>query len=183
MLIELLPITIVISRYCNYTEYSDYTLHTSKGFTKDMTYTTAEVCLMFNISKSTLFRWEDKQIVIPDRDPLNNQRIFTEKNIREISQHIQQKLGEELTRAAEEENQDKYRELEEALSLQKVIEGDKAGLVEMKSIPSISVSTIRQLLRIAERRFEAGDERFCAILHVIIQQTCPGDPMETYPWN
>ncbi|PIV52734.1 MAG: hypothetical protein COY53_02015 [Elusimicrobia bacterium CG_4_10_14_0_8_um_filter_37_32] len=48
-------------------------------------YTTAEISKMLGITKNTLFNWEQAdKIPKARRDPMNNYRVYTEKDIKKL---------------------------------------------------------------------------------------------------
>jgi len=138
-----------------------------------LAYSTVEICQMFDISKSTIFRWE-KQRILPkvDRDE-TGQRIYTRKHFEAISQQLMQRLAQEFNRAASDEDTRNMAKLHEAMALQKFLSGDMLGLSELAEQKSLSGETISRLLHfLVEQRYEPGDERFCRIAQVIYEQSC-----------
>ena len=71
---------------------------------EDRTYSTAEICDMFGVSKSTLFRWErDGLLPSVDRD-VNGQRQYSQIHLEAISGRLIKRLGKEMVQAATREN-------------------------------------------------------------------------------
>jgi DNA-binding transcriptional MerR regulator len=134
-------------------------------------YSTAEVCEMFHISKSTLFRWERDGLLPAVGRDLSNQRQYTQKHIQAISQIQQEKLGRQFERAAKTEDKASLQEISEALSLRKFLQGDMTGLYELAEYPQLPPEVMCQLLQIAMEQYKPGDSVFCDIIETVLQQS------------
>jgi hypothetical protein len=126
---------------------------------------------MFNISKSTLFRWEHEDWFPPVGRDLNNKRQYTWEHIQAITMKRNRRQFEQ---AASAEDEVRLGEIwGESLSLHKFIYmGDATGLQELAEYPGLAPETTRQLLRAALEDYEPGDETFCQILRVILEKNC-----------
>ncbi len=133
----------------------------------DRTYTTAEVCDMFGISKSTLFRWE-REGLLPkiDRD-IDGHRRYSREQIRAISKRQKVKLKRRYAQATESDDDEYLDEIQEMISLQKFFEGDEAGLSELAELPSVSSNTLHQLIKIAFEQYKPGEKTYCEIIRVL----------------
>jgi DNA-binding transcriptional MerR regulator len=139
---------------------------------EDRTYSTAEICEMFGVSKSTLFRWErDGFLPSVDRD-VNGQRQYSQIHLEAISGRLIKRLGKEMVQAATRENDQALQALTEAVSLRKFLAGDETGLRELAEYDRLPPDTILQLLRVAIERSRPGDPLFCDILKVALDQSC-----------
>ncbi len=58
-----------------------------------MAYKTNEVCALFDISKATLFRWEDRGLITDVGRDWRNWRLYSAQNIKEIKKIIASKTG------------------------------------------------------------------------------------------
>lgn len=58
-----------------------------------MAYKTNEVCSLFDISKATLFRWEEIGLISNVGRDWRNWRLYSAKNIQEIEKIISSKSG------------------------------------------------------------------------------------------
>jgi DNA-binding transcriptional MerR regulator len=135
-------------------------------------YSPAEICKMFGISKSTLFRWEQESwFPVASRD-LGGQRQYTQEHIRAISENQKRRLGREYQRAIEQENSDSMLEFAEALSMRKFLANDPTGIQELAEYSRLSANTILQLVRLATEQYHPYDPMFCRILGVAYQQSC-----------
>lgn len=56
-------------------------------------YKTNEICNLFDISKATLFRWEDEGLISDVRRDWRNWRLYSDRNIREIKKIISERSG------------------------------------------------------------------------------------------
>lgn len=135
----------------------------------DRQYTPAEVCEIFDLSKSTLFRWErDGWILPPDRD-IRQQRLYTQKHMRDIGRLLLQRQYQQLARAEREPGIEKRMDaLLEKISLTKfTVFGDMSGLYELAERDTLSEETIQQLLREASER-DPSDIAFQGIIKEVV---------------
>jgi DNA-binding transcriptional MerR regulator len=130
-------------------------------------YSSAEVCKMLDISKSTLFRWEADGLLPPVRRSLKGQRQYTEEHIRAISQEQLRKQFKRIVKSEADQ-----REVMEVQSLVKFLAGDVTGLTELAQYHRLSLRTIRELIRVALKQYEPGDPTFCEIIEVVYRQSC-----------
>jgi len=137
-----------------------------------MTWTPAEVCEMFGISKSTLLRWEKEgKISPPSRDPeQKNRRLYTAEHLAEISRDKARTTYQNLAKRPSN-FREKAVALEEKWSLERFLfKQDKTGLYELAEHEALSPSTIRRLLQEAQR-YQPSDELFHEIIKLIYEKT------------
>ena len=137
---------------------------------KEKFYTTAEVCEMFNISKSTLFRWERDGLLQSIPRDISGQRKYGQEHLRQISERQKEKLGRRYLQIAENGDEESYWEISEALALNKFLEGDATGLFELAEHPQVSAEIQVQLLRIALDHYLPGDPIFQEIIKIVYEQ-------------
>lgn len=125
------------------------------------TYTPAEVCEMFGISKSTLLRWEREGNLAGVGRDLNKNRRYTQENIRVIRE---QQLKKQYENASERGDNAALKTLHEQLSLGKLSDGDVNGLRELTNLEHLSPDTIMRMLRIALDEYEPRDPVFRQIV-------------------
>ena len=89
---------------------------------KQTTYSTAEICEMFGISKSTLFRWEREGLLPPISRDLSGQRLYTQKHLNAISERQKKQLGKRYASAIASNDQNSLAQISEALALRKFLE-------------------------------------------------------------
>lgn len=58
-------------------------------------YKTKEICMLFDISKATLFRWESEGLISNVGRDWRNWRLYSEHNIREIKKIISRRSGKQ----------------------------------------------------------------------------------------
>ncbi|MFQ5456087.1 MAG: MerR family transcriptional regulator [Nitrospirota bacterium] len=54
-------------------------------------YKTRDICLLFDISKATLFRWEKEGLITGVGRDWRNWRVYTDENIKEIKRIIKRR--------------------------------------------------------------------------------------------
>ncbi len=134
-------------------------------------YSTAEICEMFDISKSTLFRWEREGILDPVPRDISNQRQYGQEHITAISEIQKEKLSKRYERAMTRGNANGVLKIAEAVSLRKFLEQDMTGLYELAEMQDVSGDTLKQLMKIALEEYDPDDEIFCEIVRVLWEQT------------
>ena len=134
-------------------------------------YSTAEICEMFDISKSTLFRWEREGILDPVQRDISNQRQYGQEHITAISEIQKEKLSKRYERAMTRGNANGVLKIAEAVSLRKFLEQDMTGLYELAEMRDVSGDTLKQLMKIALEEYDPDDEIFCEIVRVLWEQT------------
>ena len=122
---------------------------------------------MFNISKSTLFRWEREGGLPAIPRDISGQRRYGQAHLHMISERQKEKLGRRYQQIAEAGDEENSWEILEALALNKFIEGDITGLYELAEHAEISPETMRQLMNIALDRYEPGERIFGEIIRVL----------------
>jgi DNA-binding transcriptional MerR regulator len=134
---------------------------------KQNTYSTAEICEMFGISKSTLFRWEREGLLPHINRDLSGQRLYTQDHLIAISERQKKQLGKRFASAIAAGDQNGLLQISEALALRKFLEGDITGLYELAELPTISEETIKQLMQIGLEQHTPRDQTFCEIIRVL----------------
>lgn len=138
---------------------------------KDQIYSTAEICEMFGISKSTLFRWErEGQLPTIPRD-ISGQRQYSIDHVTAISKRQKKQLGKRFEHAIKAGDEDSLQQISEAVAIRKFLEGDITGLYELAELPEVSHNTLRQIMQIGLEQYEPGDPTFCEIIRVIWEHT------------
>ncbi len=148
-------------------------------YTSEQTYTTATLCEMFNISRSTLFRWE-RQGKLPSGDPfppvsrdVNGQRQYSWKHRAAIAKYQLKRRFEQIASAEDQAYAiDNVDIVWEQLSLYKFIElRDSTGLRELSERPTLAPDIIHQLLREATK-YHPSEEMFCQIVSLVYNKAC-----------
>ncbi len=134
------------------------------------TYSTVEVCELFGISRSTLFRWE-KEGWFPhvERDEMG-QRLYTDTHLRAIAQRLKERYKRQYEQALSAEDKRRMENLARALSFVKFLEGKMEGLQELAEYDELPDHIITQLLRFALERHTPSDAEFCQIMYVVYDQ-------------
>lgn len=140
-------------------------------------YSSSEICDLFGISKSTLFRWEDQGDIPPVKRDINDYRQYTDQHVDAISKlQEKKKMVPQYKRAYEAERKEQLALIHEQLSMRKFLQGDVLGLYELQEYPNLSVDIVRRLMRIALEQYNPKDREFCEIIRAISRQTCKTHP-------
>lgn len=137
----------------------------------ERTYSSAEVCKILDISKSSLFRWEKDDWFPPVRRDSKNRRLYTQTHLQTISDRLLKKRYEDAAIAEDE----RFFKVSEENSLHKFIfHNDPVGLRElngMTAIVTLSLNTVIKLLEEAIYHYQYSDEVFLEILKLATEQT------------
>lgn len=136
----------------------------------DRTFTPAEICELFGISKSTLLRWEREGLLeaVARGVKLNTiQRQYTPEHIRAICAKQKAQLIKQLEVAKDDHT---ACAIWESLYVLKFILSDQFSMRELSDHPQLSAATMRRLLHIATL-YEPNDPRFVAIIEVLLVQS------------
>lgn len=118
-----------------------------KDTKKKNSYSPAEICKMFGISKTTLFRWEEEEKISPVIRKINKVREYSKVHVKEIAQMQVQSLTELYERASEIENEAQMKQVHEELTRIKILYLENVtGLYELAEQNNLSEETIRELL-------------------------------------
>ncbi len=137
----------------------------------DRVYSTHEICQMFQISKSTLFRWEREQVLPAVGRDLSNQRQYTQVHVRAIRARRMKQLGQRLEQTDRLKDDAALQAIWETITLHKFLGGNRLGLDELAGYACLSPPTITQLLQVALDQYEVGSETFCRILQVALEKS------------
>jgi len=138
---------------------------------KDQIYSTAEICEMFGISESTLFRWErEGQLPFIPRD-LSGQRQYNLDHVTLISERQKKQLGKRYEHAIRAGDENSLLQISEAVAVRKFLEGDITGLYELGEMAEVSKDTLQQIMQIGLYQYEPGDPTFCEIIRVLWEHT------------
>ena len=129
-------------------------------------YSTAEVCELFQIHKSTLFRWE-REGRLPNIPRRAGQRQFSEEHLKMISQLKLEALSRQYANAAKREDLQELEALHPQISWYKLLGGAILGVNELKQMENISDEMIVNLLRVAIDRFSPEDQLFWNIIQAV----------------
>ena len=138
---------------------------------KDQIFSTAEVCEMFGISKSTLFRWEREGLLPAIPRDINGQRQYKRDHITAISERQKKRLGKQFAHAIKTGDENSLLHISEAVAVRKFFEGDVTGLYELAELPEVSSETLLQIMQIGMDQYEPGDQTFCEIIRVLWEHT------------
>ena len=138
---------------------------------QDRVYSTAEICQMFQISKSTLFRWEREQLLPPVGRDLMNQRQYTQQHLQAIRDKRMKQLGARLEQTDRLQDDAALQEIWEAITLHKFLGGNPLGLDELAGYRRLAPETIFQLLQVALEHHDIGSDSFCRILQVVLDKS------------
>lgn len=134
-------------------------------------YSTAEVCEMFSISKSTLFRWEREGSISPANRDKTDQRLYTEENLREIGQRLENQLKTKFKRRIGTDDEKEIAKAHEELYVWKFIQNEPSALDELENYPILSADSIRKLCRINLERNEPSSITFYRVAKIIADKS------------
>lgn len=137
----------------------------------DRVYSTVEICQMFQISKSTLFRWERENLLPPVGRDLTNQRQYTWEHVRAIRARLMKQLGARLEQTDRLRDDAALQTIWETITLHKFLDGNLLGLDELAGYRCLSSETIIQLLQVALEQYEVGSAAFNRILQVALEKS------------
>lgn len=138
---------------------------------KKLTYSPAEVCDLFDISKSTLLRWERENIISPAKRDSADQRQYAEENLREIGQQLKRQIVTQFKRTNLSNNNEELNKAYENLYIWKFILNEPTALDELENYPILSSQAIRKLHRIGLERYEPSSPMFCRVAKIIAQKS------------
>ncbi len=138
---------------------------------KDQIYSTAEICEMFGISKSTLFRWEREGLLPTIPRDISGQRQYNLDHITAISERQKKQLGKRYAHAIKAGDETSLLQISEAVAMRKFLEGDVTGLYELAELPEVSNETLLQIMQIGMDQYKPRDPTFCEIIRVLWEHT------------
>jgi DNA-binding transcriptional MerR regulator len=145
---------------------------------RDRTYSPADVEQLLGIPKTTLFRWEDKGlIVVADKDEMGR-RHYSRDRLDSILLYLEERVLEDAAPDAKDARsllkyqEAKLREYQQVISVRKILEGDPttgfAELIQQVKAAPLVDRLVGLLLREA-LEYEPADWRFGAIIDLVHQ--------------
>ena len=136
------------------------------------TYSPSEICELFKITRTTLFRWENKNKISPVRRKGGRERQYTQTHIAEIAQIQLDNLKKEHRLASKSENEIWMSQILQTKSIIKTLYlEDLSGIYELaESLETLSKETIRELL-LKAADLEPDDALFEGIIELIHMKT------------
>ncbi|MBT3337167.1 MAG: hypothetical protein HN855_07710 [Anaerolineae bacterium] len=136
----------------------------------DKKYLPVDIYKMFDISKSTLFRWEEEEGFPLLKRGDNGERHYTQKHIRWIGEKKITRLKRQYQLASKSEDLERMEEILALLTKYKVLYlEDKTGLEELQH-RKYSAETIKEFLYKAAE-YDPSDPAFKQIISAIYKQT------------
>jgi len=137
---------------------------------KDKKYLPVDIYTMFDVSKSTLFRWEKEEGFPSLERGDNGERLYNQEHIRWFGEKKVERLKRQYHFAIKAEDLDRMEEIQSLLTKYKVLYlEDPTGLVELE-YHRYSDDTIKQLLEKATD-YETSDPAFRQIISAVYKQT------------
>ena len=130
-------------------------------------YSTVEVCDLFGISKSTLFRWERESWLPPVPRDANGQRQYTNQHLKAIAERLRQRYKGQFEQASKAEDEERMGVILQTLAYLKFLEGNPTGLEELKAHTSLPTHIVHHLARILAEYYTPDDPEFCDIVQVL----------------
>ena len=136
---------------------------------KDKKYLPVDVYTMFDISKSTLFRWEKEEGFPPLERGDGGERQYTQEHIRWLGEKKAERIKQQYSLAMQAEDLDRMKELHRLLTKYKVLYlEDETGLDELQH-HQFSDETIKELL-LKAAEYEPSDKAFKQIIKAVHKQ-------------
>lgn len=133
----------------------------------EMNYSPSEVCEIFEIAKSTLYRWEQEGKISQAPRKLNGEREYSQSHIQEIAQIKLKLLSREYQKAIQTEDLERMRQLQKAVSQLKALYlDDIAGLKELAEYDTMPSNIIKELL-IKASNLDPKDRVFREIIGLV----------------
>jgi DNA-binding transcriptional MerR regulator len=140
----------------------------------DKKYLPVDIYTMFDISKSTLFRWEKEEDFPPLERGDNGERQYNQTHVEWIGNKKVARLTRQYKFAIKAEDLERMEEIQTLLTKYKVLYlQDETGLAELQ-YHRYSEETLREILKKATE-YESGDPAFQAIIAAVYKQTVEGD--------
>lgn len=141
-------------------------------------YSPAEVCQMFKIAKTTLFRWEQEYQINPKRKLSNDEREYSDENIKQIAWVQLGTLTTLFEKAAMAEDQERMRQiLEEISRIKALYTAPLLGLTELGEYKTIPESVLRALL-LKATVLDMSDPQYKAIIRLLYARLLVRPPIE-----
>jgi hypothetical protein len=139
---------------------------------------TADVCRRFDISRNTLFRWEEQGCIPRVQRNLRGEREFSDNDLFAIARFVQvQRHAQRLGRAVlanDVEARKRLSAFSEEHSLFKFTDLDDAtGLEELKQYRPLQSTTILALVDYAQTRCSPQDPLFWEVLQTVLDTSGP----------
>jgi len=132
-------------------------------------YLPVDIYKMFDISKSTLFRWEKEEGFPPLERGDGGERQYTQEHIRWLGEKKYARLKKQYDLAAREENRDRMEELHRILTKYKVLYlENETGLDELQHHKFSDEDIKEFLLKAAE--YKPTEKAFKQIIKAIYKQ-------------
>jgi DNA-binding transcriptional MerR regulator len=141
--------------------------------TKKPKYSPVDICQIFDISKSTLLRWErEGSLNEIKRDIKTGEREYTQADSHIIYEKLTDQLRHQYERSLEAGDTEATLRIHERAALQRLVQGDIfIGLETLAELDHLSDEAILQLLQIATEHYAPTDSAFCKILEVAYKQS------------
>ncbi len=137
---------------------------------KDKKYLPVEIYKMFDISKSTLFRWEKEEGFPPLERGDNGERQYNHEHVRWLGAKKVARLRRQYDLASKSEDLVRMNEIQRLSTMYKVLYlEDATGLAELE-YHQYPAETLKEFLRKAAE-YEISDSAFKQIVRVVYLQT------------
>jgi transcriptional regulator with XRE-family HTH domain len=136
--------------------------------TEERLYSPNEICEIFEISKSTLLRWEREKIIPPaKRDIRTDQRQYTEKDFHEIGEQIKKQLRQKFERVTKSGNYEDMKHTFEDLYVARFVTGELTAVAELENFKDLSPSSLKKICKVGFERFEPSSPMFYRLAYLV----------------
>ena len=133
----------------------------------------SDICKLFGMSKSTLFRWEEQDSFPPIERTASDARQYSLEIVHWLANDLRERHGKQYSQAIKRVDQARLGELHREMQRLKFIAGDSTSLYEMIAADEITPQIIHDRLGILLLLYEPGDSFFSEALHVLALAAAP----------
>lgn len=132
-------------------------------------YSPAELCELFDVAKTTLFRWEQEDWFPRVPRDLKGERQYSHEHIKAISDRHVEKLTSQYDEAARSEDKARMWEIQRRVDMLRAIQGDIISVRHLVEAGHVSPADTRQLVRMAYERYDPTEPEFYSFLEEVLE--------------
>ncbi len=138
-----------------------------------VSFSPAQICQMFGIAKTTLFRWEQEKKISPTSRKLSGEREYTEDHVREIATIQREVLIRQYAQACQSEDKEWMGRIDAEITRLRALYLDPdLGLRVLAETKAVTDSLRRDLL-VKASGLPTDDPTYKEILELLYRQSSP----------